>query len=136
MSDEQYRAFRVPWFSPTGEDLEQVLLSVQKYWKPAMDWSHSTIPHPVCEKFRNSDKTDVEYEACAKGIAGFMMPLVTPALIAVYRYSDPLDFLGRFKTMYEEVLLSELLKGRAAEGSWLVVRLVRTADMMARSVRR
>ena len=140
MSQKQYRAFGVPWFSPTKEDLEHVLSDVKDYWELPVSWEHLTIPHPAWGKLQNSNKMDIDYTVCTNDLANFMMSLATQSLEAAYNDGKTLDeetdlsgFLDGFQTIYKEVILNELSKERDAKSSWLVMRLVRTASKMARS---
>ncbi|KAL1610496.1 hypothetical protein SLS60_002165 [Paraconiothyrium brasiliense] len=131
----QYRAFSGPWFQPTEEDLQQILSDVRDLWYLPMPWAYPTLPHPVWTKLQGSEKTRQDYEEYAEGFAGFFMALIRDSLVRALRGGDgkQLQYLSasedialrQFTMSFKEAVLSDSLRDKRAESSWLVTRLVR-----------
>ncbi|KAJ4349637.1 uncharacterized protein N0V89_008254 [Didymosphaeria variabile] len=135
MTPAQYRAFSGPWFQPTEEDLRQILSSVRDLWHLPMPWAYPTLPHPVWTKLQGSMKTWQDYEEYAEGFAGFFMALIRDPLVRALRGGEGAELqslsatedmvLRQFTMRFKEAVLSDSLRDKRAESSWLVARLVR-----------
>ncbi|KAF1972641.1 hypothetical protein BU23DRAFT_155498 [Bimuria novae-zelandiae CBS 107.79] len=147
ITEQQYHAFSGPWFFPTEKDLRQILSAVRDDWPLPAPWMYPVISHPAWAKLQRSEKTYRDYEVYAEDMVDFIMSVATDTLVRAWRCGVSNDlqvlsaeeekFLEEFKSRYKETLLSEPLRSRRGEGSWLVARLVRrsegqTLEIMAR----
>jgi hypothetical protein len=141
VSQAQWRAFRAPFFQPTDEDLRQVLSTVQDLWHVPMPWGCPTLPHPAWTTLQDSRKTRQDYEEYANGITGFFMALIYDVLMRALRGAEGTKLecpaaaeeaiLQQIKKRFKEAILSESLRHKCPESSWLVVRLLRKAGARA-----
>lgn len=135
ITPEQWRAFRAPFVQPTENDLRQILATLQDLWTLPMPWACPMLPHPAWTTLQESKKNRHDYEEYVDGITGFFMALIRDVLVRALRGGEGMksqgaavaeeDILQEYTKRFREAVLSDELRYKRPESSWLVLRLVR-----------